>query len=135
VIRKAELIAGAVVLAILVILWRLPDAQPAASGKTQPEAEPAPPSWIELKAWTGNGIRQTRPFTISSSEWRIAWLSTASVFNIYVYDARTGALVTTAAAVTGKSVDSTYLRTPPGRYYLQINASNGNWAVSASAPR
>lgn len=134
-IRKTELVWGIVALTLLLAVWAIPDRKPSTSAKLPAESSSAPLAWTELKAWTGSGIRQTRPFTIPGNEWRIAWLSTASVLNIYVYDARTGVLVSTAAAVTGKSSDSTYLRTPPGRYYLQINASNGNWAVTASAPR
>lgn len=76
--------------------------------------------------WSGNSIKNTETFHITSNEWTISWDTEPGKygemnFQIYVYDAN-GNLKDVAANVIGASNDHTIER-GSGDYYLTINTA------------
>jgi len=109
------------------------------SPQTQPYAPTeAEPAWREVQEWRGTGMKQTESFTIASREWRINWKTTrqniAGILQIYV-KTEAGELITLAANSMGEGSDTSYVRSPPGRYYLEISSANINWTVSVEDKR
>ena len=89
--------------------------------------------------WSGQGIKSTETFHISSDVWMIYWssrplYSAGGVFQIYVHRSD-GTLVDVAANIIGKSQDNTVMRTGPGDYYLKINSANVGYGIVAVAVR
>jgi hypothetical protein len=95
-------------------------------------------TWHEVRQWSGTGMKQTESFVIASREWRVNWKTTnqhvAGILQIYV-KTESGELVTLAANAMGEHSDTSYVRGSPGRYYLEINAANVNWAISVEDKR
>ena len=97
-------------------------------------ANATPKELTEIASWTGSGIKSTETFITTDKEFRIEWTTTneafpgAGILQIFVYD-ENGNMVNLAANVTGAKEDVSYVRTKPGRYYLEINSANVNWAV------
>ena len=84
-------------------------------------------AWIEVKRWTGSGIKHTESFTVTSDEWRIRWRAKGSgLFQIYVY--KGSELKTVAANQTEGSDDSSYI-SGSGRHKLTINCVGIKWTV------
>jgi hypothetical protein len=102
-----------------------------------PEAKSAPAP-AQVTAWQGAAPVETGPFSTASPEWTIRYAtrrnpgSTAvgeAQFQLYVHSADSGRIVALAAN-TASDTESTYqIQTPPGRYYLRINAS-APWTVA-----
>jgi hypothetical protein len=107
-----------------------------------PPAPPAPStaSWQQVKRWTGSGMKQTETFSVASREWRITWTASnepfagAGILQIFVYD-ENGGMVTLAGNKQGTGSDVSYVRNPPGRYYLMINSGNVDWDVAVEDQR
>jgi hypothetical protein len=117
-----------------------------ATGATAPvpppviEAPPKPRAWTEIAAWSGTGIKQTETFHTTQREWRIRWATKgesfpgAGILQLYVYNAK-DELVSLAANKQGPGNDVSYVRTPAGPHYIQINSGNINYAVSVEEQR
>ena len=97
---------------------------PAAAGKT----------WTVIKAWTGDGIKDTEDFTVGA-EWRIDWDYTGSsgIMQIYVHESPSKRLVGVAANTQKTGADTSFQR-GAGTYYLTINATGG-WKVAVQEAR
>ena len=93
-----------------------------------PTTEPTPtPRTAQIIAkWTGNGIKNTETFHVSSNEWIIAWDTRSGQYGdmnfiITVYNSD-GSYKESAANVIGSSNDHTIIR-GSGDYYLNINTA------------
>ena len=113
----------------------------APSGDVDPGATQAPPperapEWTEVLSRSGEGIIQTQSFDVASREWRVTWVTrnepfeNAGIFQIMVHDAETDELITLAANLQGVGGDTSYVRSPPGRYYLGVNSGNVEWEIT-----
>jgi hypothetical protein len=95
--------------------------------------------WAPVASWQGQGIKETESFETTASEWRVAWATSkervAGMIRIYVHRADGGGLVSLAANQMGTGQDVSYVRTPPGRYFLRINAANVDWSVAVEEQR
>jgi hypothetical protein len=100
----------------------------------QPSEVPASKPWRLVNDWHGSGIKQTETFNVASSEWIVEWQTSnepfkgAGILQIYVHD-ESGTLVTLAANTQRLGVDKSYVRSPPGRYYLTISGANLDWDI------
>lgn len=106
----------------------------AAAQAAKPAAEK---QWTVVKAWTGDGIKDTEQFTVGS-EWRVDWDWTPSgsfggLIQIYIYDAQ-GQLVNLAANTQKAGADSSFQHRA-GTYYLKVSAANGSWKVAVQDRR
>jgi len=107
---------------------------PAPAVKTAATA-PAILDWHELASWKGSGAKTTESFQ-AKSEWRIRWKTSNEVFagagilQIMVYDSA-GKLASLAANKQGVGSDTSYVRGPAGKYYLEINSGNVDWEIVA----
>lgn len=73
----------------------------------------------------GDGMRNTRPFTVSDG-WEVRWNASGDVFQLYLHDAE-GELVSVAANQSGSGGGASY-QASGGRYYFQVNAL-GAWSL------
>jgi|GEM_PF-2780265 len=76
--------------------------------------------------WSGNSIKNTETFHVSSDEWKLTWDTKPGEygpmnFQIYVYNSD-GTLKSVAANVIGESLDYSIIR-GSGDYYLSINTA------------
>ena len=79
-----------------------------------------------ITSWSGNSIKNTETFHVSSDEWKISWNTKpgargAMNFQIYIYNSD-GSLKSVAANVIGQSSDHTIMR-GSGDYHLSINTA------------
>jgi hypothetical protein len=99
----------------------------------------------EVQTFTGNGIKETQPFTVSSDPWRLRYDFVSSTpdqqdssFDVSVY--KSGNTIPESVVTLKKSgSDTTYVNAGPGTYYLSIESANATWTVTvedcgASAP-
>jgi hypothetical protein len=99
----------------------------------------------EVQTFTGSGIRETQPFTVTSDTWRLRYdfQSTtpdqqSSSFDMSVY--KTGNTIPESVITLERpGSDTTYVNAGAGTYYLSIGSANATWTVtaedcSASAP-
>ena len=95
--------------------------------------------WAPVASWQGQGIEEMESFETTASEWWVAWATSkervAGMIRIYVHRADGGGLVSLAANQMGTGQDVSYVRTPPGRYFLRINAANVDWSVAVEEQR
>ena len=96
--------------------------------------------WATLGTWSGDGIKGSPSFETSAREWRIIWTvqegfapGLASL-TVQVIDAKTDAFVAVAGSTTSAGTDTTYVRTPPGRYYLRMLGTTP-WKVTVQEER
>jgi hypothetical protein len=98
-----------------------------------------------VQTFTGNGIKDTQPFTVTSDIWRLRYdfESTtpdqqSSSFDMSVY--KTGNTIPESVITLERpGSDTTYVNAGAGTYYLSIGSANAPWTVtvedcSASAP-
>ena len=98
-----------------------------------------------VQTFTGNGIKDTQPFTVTSDIWRLRYdfESTtpdqqASSFDMSVY--KTGNTIPESVITLERpGSDTSYVNAGAGTYYLSIGSANATWSVtvedcSASAP-
>lgn len=103
--------------------------------------------WETIKSWEGSGIKNTEPFQISADVWRVVWVSEASgfskesggaghIFQLYLQKPGDDLFMEILANVANevKSSDTSYVYRQ-GRFYLQMNAGNGNWEVKVQIPK
>jgi hypothetical protein len=99
----------------------------------------------EVQTFTGSGIKETQPFTVTSDTWRLRYdfESTtpdqqSSSFDMSVY--KTGNTIPESVITLERpGSDTTYVNAGAGTYYLSIGSANATWTVtvedcSASAP-
>jgi len=99
----------------------------------------------EIQTFTGNGIKETQPFTVTSDTWRLRYdfesTSTdqqSSSFDMSVY--KTGNTIPESVITPERpGSDTSYVNAGAGTYYLSIGSANATWTVtveecSASAP-
>jgi hypothetical protein len=99
----------------------------------------------EVQTFTGTGIKETQPFTVTSDTWRLRYdfqSSTpdqqSSSFDMSVY--KTGNTIPESVISSERpGSDTTYVNAGAGTYYLSIGSANATWSVtveecSASAP-
>jgi hypothetical protein len=99
----------------------------------------------EVQTFTGSGIKETQPFTVTSDTWRLRYdfESTtpdqqSSSFDMSVY--KTGNTIPESVITLERpGSDTTYVQAGAGTYYLSIGSANATWTVtvedcSASAP-
>ena len=99
----------------------------------------------EVQTFTGTGIKETQPFTVTSDTWRLRYdfqSSTpdqqSSSFDMSVY--KTGNTIPESViSLERPGSDTTYVNAGAGTYYLSIGSANVTWTVtveecSASAP-
>lgn len=147
VLLTLAVILTASVVGILILAVALEVTDPsAARGKSTVSAPPAStpkratPTWQVVKRWTGSGIKETETFSVASREWRISWTASneafagAGILQVYVHNER-GEMVSLAANKQGTGGDISYVRAPPGRFYLTINSGNVNWDVTVEDQR
>lgn len=87
---------------------------------------PAKKNASVLMQASGNGARNTRPFT-SAAAWEIKWHAKGSMFQTYVYSSD-GKLVGVAANQQGSGKGQSF-QPKAGTYYLQVNAI-GEWSIT-----
>ena len=121
-----------------------PTPAPTPSPTLAPVPAPKPAEQAEpqvIKEWTGNGIKTTESFTISSKPWIISWTNNPEVvggesmgiFQIMVYDTKNPDFpITLAANTTEKGSDTSYIY-ETGTFYLTMNAANTQWVVQVLA--
>jgi hypothetical protein len=99
----------------------------------------------EVQTFTGSGIKETQPFTVSSDTWRLRYdyESTtpdqqSSSFDMSVY--KTGNTIPESVITLERpGSDTSNVNAGAGTYYLSIGSANATWTVtvedcSASAP-
>jgi hypothetical protein len=99
----------------------------------------------EVQTFTGNGIKETRPFTVTTDTWRLRYDFESSTpdqqpssFDMSVY--KTGNTIPQSVITLERpGSDTTYVNAGAGTYYLSIGSANATWSVtveecSASAP-
>jgi hypothetical protein len=99
----------------------------------------------EVQTFTGSGIKETQPFTVTSDIWRLRYdfESTtpdqqSSSFDMSVYK-RGNTIPESVITLERPGSDTTYVQAGAGTYYLSIGSANATWTVtveecSASAP-
>ena len=98
------------------------------------------PQWTQVANWSGSGMKETESFAVANREWRVRWksgnepLANAGLLQLYVYN-QDGQLVSLAANQQGAGEDVSYVRAPPGRYYIKINSANIDWDISVEDQR
>src|ERR671913_2467636 len=99
----------------------------------------------EVQTFSGSGIKETQPFTVTSDTWRLRYdvqsTSTdqqSSSFDMSVY--KTGNTIPESVITLERpGSDTSYVNAGAGTYYLSIGSANATWTVtvedcSASAP-
>ena len=99
----------------------------------------------EVQTFTGNGIKDTQPFTVTGDTWRLRYdfesSSTdqqSSSFDMSVYKSG-NTIPESVITLERPGSDTTYVKAGAGTYYLSIGSANATWSVtvedcSASAP-
>lgn len=112
----------------------------ASSAKTAPVAvlleETAPAdarkTWVVNKVWQGSGSRETEEFTVGE-HWRVDWLfspaPSGGSLQVFIFQSD-GRLLMTIAANTKKGGADTSFWAGPGKYFLKINSSGGDWKLA-----
>lgn len=95
-------------------------------------------TWQRVAHWSGSGMKETESFSVASREWRISWSTkneqVSGILQIYVHN-DAGRMVSLAANVQGAKSDVSYVRSGPGKHYLQINSANVDWDITVEDQR
>ncbi len=99
----------------------------------------------EVQTFTGSGIKETQPFTLTGDTWRLRYDFESSTpdqqdssFDMSVY--KTGNTIPESVITLERpGSDTSYVNAGAGTYYLSIGSANATWTVtvedcSASAP-
>jgi hypothetical protein len=102
-----------------------------AAALTQESAPPdAGNAWKIKGLWQGSGNRDTEEFVVGD-HWRVDWIfspaQTGGAFQIFVYRAD-GRLLMNVAANSKGGTDTSFWA-GPGKYFLRINSSGGDWKL------
>jgi hypothetical protein len=104
----------------------------ASSVTLKQEAAPsdAGKAWSVVRVWQGNASRETEEFTVTD-HWRVDWIfsptHSGASFQVYIYRADGRLLLQQAANTVGGS-DTTFWF-GPGKYFLRVNSSEGDWKL------
>lgn len=100
--------------------------------------------WKTVTEFVGSGSTNTRAFTISASEWRAVWRCSRK--NNYFYSGLfqaqlkkpgkkwTGDVLVNRLLQGENSDSGTSYQYSPGRFYLEIVASNTSWTLAVQVP-
>jgi hypothetical protein len=99
---------------------------------TQESAAPdAGKTWAVAGLWQGSGSRDTEVFVVGE-HWRVDWVyspaPTGGLFQVFIYRAD-GRVLMNLAANNQKGGTDTSFWAGPGRYFLRINSSGGDWKL------
>jgi hypothetical protein len=98
-----------------------------------------------VQTFTGNGIKDTQPFTVTSDTWRLRYNfesttddQQSSSFEMTVYKPG-NSIPESKITLERPGSDTSYVNAGAGTYYLSIGSANAAWTVtveecSASAP-
>jgi hypothetical protein len=96
----------------------------------EPSAPDAGKVWAVKGLWQGSGTRDTEEFVVGS-HWRVDWMfspmAAGANFQVFIYRADGRLLMNLAASSKGGSDTSFWAG--PGKYFLRINATGGDWKV------
>ena len=101
--------------------------------------------WKTIQEFSGSTPTTTRPFTVSSDEWRAKWSCRRKNSQIYGVlfqaqlkqpgqDWRGETLVNALLQGQSRSSNTTY-QYQSGRYYLDVVASNVRWSLEIQVPK
>jgi hypothetical protein len=94
------------------------------NGSTVSAPPPPPASWHTIGTYSGNTTKNTAPFTIRGSQWRITWQESAKgYFGASVETPDNSGSSCQIANIIGPDSDTTYCY-GAGTYYLWINGSD-----------
>mgnify|MGYP001217632762 FL=1 len=79
------------------------------------------------KYWSGSGTKNTEPFAISSTPWKIKWNSESDFLMISLSNAEDGEIIDILATITEKGTGETYVY-EKGKFFLTITGG-GSWEV------
>lgn len=90
----------------------------------------------EVQTFTGSGIKETQPFTVTGDTWRLRYdfQSTTpdqqfSSFDLSVY--KTGNTIPESVITLERpGSDTSYVNAGAGTYYLSIGSANATWTVT-----
>ena len=90
----------------------------------------------EVQTFTGSGIKETQPFTVTGDTWRLRYdfQSTTpdqqfSSFDLSVY--KTGNTIPESViTLESPGSDTSYVNAGAGTYYLSIGSANATWTVT-----
>ncbi|MCS4048032.1 hypothetical protein GGQ04_003189 [Salinibacter ruber] len=100
--------------------------------------------WETIASFNGSGQKNTRPFTVEASEWRVKYEAestsglggTGHIFQVYMKepgsDDPVGEIIANVANEE-RVAETSYLY-QPGRYYFQVNSANGRWEIKVQVP-
>lgn len=90
---------------------------------------PAPPaSWHTVQTFSGQTQKNTAPFTIQGSQWRISWQETGDGYFGANAQSPDGGNYCSIANLVGPGSDSTYCY-GAGTYYVSVNTAN-LWTIT-----
>jgi hypothetical protein len=96
----------------------------------EPSAPDAGKVWAVKGLWQGSGTRDTEEFVVGS-HWRVDWMfspmAANATFQVFIYRADGRLLMNLAASSKGGTDTSFWAG--PGKYFLRINATGGDWKV------
>jgi hypothetical protein len=89
-----------------------------------------------VQTFTGNGIKETQPFTVTSDTWRLRFDfesitgdQQSSSFEMSVY--RTGNTIPESVITLERpGSETSYVNAGAGTYYLSIESANATWTVA-----
>jgi hypothetical protein len=96
-----------------------------------PTPHPSPRSYVVVNSWTGTSDLDTLTFTVGD-EWRVDLSLTSSgrLFQVDVYDPRTGEWVSPVADTKLGQNDWSMPQHRAGTFVLKIRADNVQWKVT-----
>jgi hypothetical protein len=109
-------------------------ANPAVITQPAPTPSPAPvvpqpaASWHTVATFSDQTQKNTSPFTIQGSQWRITWQETGDGYFGANAQSPDGSNYCSIANLVGTGSDSTYCYTA-GTYYISVNTAN-NWSMT-----
>lgn len=138
-------VIAAAVLALVVMVNLVAGVGDMVSARTGPAAtlstgaaaliqEPAAPDagkvWAVKGLWQGSGSRDTEEFVVGD-HWRVDWMfspaATGGSFQVFIYSADGKLLMDLAASSKGGTDTSFWAG--PGKYFLRINSTGGDWKL------
>ncbi len=92
-------------------------------GKTKLVETPIKP----IKNWSGDGIKNTEPFTITSTPWKLRWNNKGALLQAMLYNPKSGDFLDIVVNTSNKGIGETYIY-KSGTFYLGISAI-GAWEI------
>lgn len=87
-------------------------------------------TWAVTKVWQASGSRDTEEFVVAD-HWRVDWIfspnPSGGQLQIFIYRADGKVLANLAATSQGGSGTSFWAG--PGKYFLRVNSTGGDWKV------